>query len=729
MASVKQRLARVTAEIPVSVRLISVALPMALMVATMACSNVLPAAPSTASSSASHQSPHFLLSPTSASVSSGAKLQFTALIQNSSNTQVRWYTTAGTISANGLFSAPTVTSAVTVTVSVEEVRLPSSPERLLAFASTSVVVTPIDTLKISTHSLRSATSGVSYSEQLSGGGGTAPYSWSISSGALPQGMQLIASTGVITGSSGLTGTFPFTVTVQDASSNKAAQSLALVVSKTSNGPCVSGPPTYSCSTTSTANPGNISPIFTSTAPTPTTCSGMCQNSTAYDTTLNPAGTDCITRISDGTTFPNGMSMGNLTFSGGDNDIMGSVNETYLGVNTDQVYILHMNTSGNCIQVVNTGTPGIHVAGPFAFSKVLDTRFYYLANQTQLWQGDITSDSTFTSTKLVDIFAAGVCPGVAPFTTGSASIMGISQNDGRFGWSVGSGGQGSADWAFVWDQSLGCASVNLATGSYWKFCSGGGCGPSTPPSGTLASSGCYGSQGSIMHGIHDSQMSGDGNWMIFAMQVSGTSYAGWTRGACAGSTLSNQQAIWHVGTSGSQWAYSNPSLGVGGAQSGSHNSAGISNYVTPFYNGPNIRSFSDVTSFTQFAPPVVTTDVHCSWPHPLNDDSSPWVCASDLVTAEQGGVYTPAYLSNVVYSWFPNAGSSQPPALFSHTFSCGSNSQATCSGGADTNFGSQQSIGVATQKGNYFCWASTHLHHLGNDNLGNPRADGFCVHLQ
>lgn len=734
MPSLRLRLMHAIVETPASVRLLFVVPLLAFLVATTACNSMLTSAPST---SRQQSSAEIVLSPASASVTSGGKLQFSALIQNSSNTRVNWSSSAGTISPNGLFSAPIVTNSQTVTISAEEVSdlsidpntgSPSS-QSSAPVTTTNVVIMPTEKLKILTQDLPAVTSGDPYSEALSGYGGTTPYSWSISSGALPQGLELSASTGLISGSTVETGNFSFTVTVEDASSAKASQPFALLVSKTSNGPC--GPPAYSCSTISTAKAGNVSPIFSSRAPTPTSCSGDCQNSTAYDTTLNPKGTDCITRITDGTTFPGGLSMGNLTFSGGDNDIMGSVNETYLGVTTEQVYILHMNTSGNCIQVVNKGTPGIHVAGPFGFSKVIDTRFYYLVNQTQLWQGDITSDTTYKPTKLVDIFAAGVCPGVKPFNTDSASILGISLDDGRFGWSVGPGGQGSADWAFVWDRSQGCASVDLANGNYWNFCSGSGCGPSTPPSGTLASTGCYGSRGSLMHGIHDSQMSGDGNWMIFAMQVTGSSNLGWSRGVCAGSTLSNQQAIWHVGAGGSQWAYSNPSLGVGGAESGSHNSAGVANYMTPFYNGPNIRSFSDVTSFTQFAPPVITTDEHCSWPHPLNDDSYPWVCASDLVTAEQGGVYSPSYLSNVVYAWFPGATSpsSQSPALFSHTFSCGASPDATCTGGGDAAFGAQQSIGVVTQRGNYFCWVSTHLQSLGNDNLGNPRSDGFCVHLQ
>ena len=729
MSSLRLRLEHKIAEIASFGHLVFGVSFLAFLAATTACSNVLPTASPTPSASAQRPSAPILLSPAGASVSSGGKLQLTALIRNSGYTQVRWSASAGTISPEGLFYAPEVTSAETVVVKAETLE-GLAP---VSIATASVSVTPPDRLIISTQDLPPAVSGISYSKPLSSSGGNAPYTWSISSGALPAGMLLNASSGVVSGSTTHSGIFAFTVGLKDAASNQATQALTLTVSVgNSNGGCVPGPPNYLCSSNSTADPGHISPIFTSTAPTPTTCSGMCQNSTAYDTTLNPSGTDCITRISDGTTFPSGQSMGNLTFSGGDNDIMGSVNETYLGVNTGQVYILHMQPDANgCYKVLNTGQPGIHVAGPFGFSKVVDTRFYYLVSQTQLWQGEITSDSTFTSTKLVDIFAKGVCPGISPFVSTSASIMGISQDDGRFGWSVGPSTQGSADWAFVWDRNLGCASVNLASGDYWDFCSPGGCGPSTPPSGSLASTGCYGSQGSKMHGIHDSQMSGDGNWMIFAMQITGTSSVGWTKGVCAGSTLSNQQTVWQVGAAGSQWAYSNPSLGVGGAQSGSHNSAGVTHYVTPYFNGPNIRSFSDVTPSAPFAAPVIATDEHLSWPNPLGDDSYPWIGASDLVTAENGGVYSPTYMQNVIYSWFPNAANlhDQLPRLFSHTFSCGASPNATCKGGGDPAFGAQQSIGVATQKANYFCWTSTHLQSLGNDNLGNPRSDGFCVHLQ
>jgi hypothetical protein len=482
---------------------------------------------------------------------------------------------------------------------------------------------------------------------------------------------------------------------------------------------------------------------------------MCQNSVAYDTTLNPTGIDPISRITDGTVIPSGASMGNFTFSGGDNDIMGSVNETYLAWTSGQVYVQHMKVgSDGSYQVVNTGNPGIHVAGPFGFSKVTDTRFYYLVSETQLWKGDITSDSAFTATELYDVSGNGgftQCPGVNWGTFGtpnSASIMGISQNDQRFAWAVGTGGQGSAVWAFVWDQTLGCASVNFKTGNYWNFTTSGS--SSTPPNGTLSTTGdsCWGFDDASVHGIHDMQMSGYGTHIEITIQSAGQgTYP--TQGICAppnpGNTIVNQSITYNIGTATTEWMYGAVSVGVGGPNFGSHSSVGVTNIAAPFNNGPtnnegpNIRPVGNVASFSGFAasasPPtnvILSEDEHCSWPHPLNDDSYPWICASDLVTSVNGGSLAPNYMHNVIYAWFPSAilPLGLAPRLFSHTFSCGDTATTTCASGVgDNNFGSQQSIGYVTAKGNYFCWASTHLQSLGLDNSSHPRADGFCVKLQ
>lgn len=57
--------------------------------------------------------------------------------------------------------------------------------------------------------------GVSYTAQLTQTGGTAPYTWSIATGALPNGLSL-SSSGLISGTPTATGSFAFTVQVTDS---------------------------------------------------------------------------------------------------------------------------------------------------------------------------------------------------------------------------------------------------------------------------------------------------------------------------------------------------------------------------------------------------------------------------------------------------------------------------------------------------------------------------------
>ena len=62
------------------------------------------------------------------------------------------------------------------------------------------------------------TVGVAYSAPLTAGGGMPPYSWTVSSGALPNGLTLNSSTGVITGTPTTAAGSPFTfsITVKDS---------------------------------------------------------------------------------------------------------------------------------------------------------------------------------------------------------------------------------------------------------------------------------------------------------------------------------------------------------------------------------------------------------------------------------------------------------------------------------------------------------------------------------
>jgi ribosomal protein L24E len=70
-------------------------------------------------------------------------------------------------------------------------------------------------LSITTTSLGRADVGVPYTASLTGIGGTAPYTWSISAGSLPAGLTL-SSSGVITGTPTTVGNVAFTVHLVDA---------------------------------------------------------------------------------------------------------------------------------------------------------------------------------------------------------------------------------------------------------------------------------------------------------------------------------------------------------------------------------------------------------------------------------------------------------------------------------------------------------------------------------
>lgn len=88
-------------------------------------------------------------------------------------------------------------------------------------------------LTVTTTSLPDASLGAPYTATLAAFGGVFPYSWSISSGSLPTGLTLNASTGVISGIPTISGSFSFTVQVTDNNTpvkNTATRNLTINVS-------------------------------------------------------------------------------------------------------------------------------------------------------------------------------------------------------------------------------------------------------------------------------------------------------------------------------------------------------------------------------------------------------------------------------------------------------------------------------------------------------------------
>lgn len=105
------------------------------------------------------------------------------------------------------------TSSFTIKVTDSQTPTPAS-----ATANLSITITN-PPLQITTTTLPEGVINAAYSSTafLTATGGTAPYTWSISLGSLPNGLQLNSSTGQITGTPTQTGTAAFTAKVTDSS--------------------------------------------------------------------------------------------------------------------------------------------------------------------------------------------------------------------------------------------------------------------------------------------------------------------------------------------------------------------------------------------------------------------------------------------------------------------------------------------------------------------------------
>jgi hypothetical protein len=163
------------------------------------------------------------LAPLSVSLHSGDQQQFVATVTNASDDAVTWSANQGTITSLGLFTAPAVSSTITVGVTATSV----SDTKAQAVVNVTVTPLPSATLAVVTESIGNPTVSVAYSQALSASGGAAPYAWNAVSGSMPAGILLNGASGVISGTTGQTGQFSFNVQVADSSSPQQTASVQL----------------------------------------------------------------------------------------------------------------------------------------------------------------------------------------------------------------------------------------------------------------------------------------------------------------------------------------------------------------------------------------------------------------------------------------------------------------------------------------------------------------------
>ena len=167
-------------------------------------------------------SSQLVISPNGLNLVSGETQQFTATILNTSNPGVTWSASSGTISADGLFTAPTVATNTRVLVSAASVEDGSKT------ASATLMIEPSGTLRITTTALPTGAVGSPYESTLTASGGVPPYRWSVR-GSLPSGLMLHAANGTITGTPTITGSYSIPAIVTDTKASSASQSVNVVL--------------------------------------------------------------------------------------------------------------------------------------------------------------------------------------------------------------------------------------------------------------------------------------------------------------------------------------------------------------------------------------------------------------------------------------------------------------------------------------------------------------------
>jgi len=89
--------------------------------------------------------------------------------------------------------------------------------------------------------LAGGTTGTAYSETIDQTqGGVSPYTYAVTAGSLPTGTSLNTSTGVISGTPTVAGTYDFTITVTDTNGSTGSTNFEIVIAAPSSGATNSG---------------------------------------------------------------------------------------------------------------------------------------------------------------------------------------------------------------------------------------------------------------------------------------------------------------------------------------------------------------------------------------------------------------------------------------------------------------------------------------------------------
>jgi len=460
------------------------------------------------------------VTPTNATLSSWASQQFTAWVSGSNQKDVKWSASRGSISTSGLFTAPAVSSTITVTVSATS--MADGHPTGSALITVTAAGTQASKPTIQTKSLPLAVEGSDYNTTLSASGGQLPYRWSVVSGSLPAGIGFNGSDGTLRGTSKTTGRFPFTTKITDNIGNTAQQSLDLVVSAAD----ACGPPTYQCSRTDTA-------LIIPTAPpqlgrNPSYYGG---HSGAGMVATDPAYGNRILRVTDGNTNPTRPGMSFATPSSADKNIT-SYDESLFFVsdegNNPCLYQFDQSAFSTTLRGCyhNIGVSSVEFGytsiNNYAFFNYAGHKLYRFVINPADWT--ISADPTFNNGQgYFDPDGPQCLNGQISANHWYVHGTGLSSDDSTLIASFGPT-QDKDPYIVVWNAAKGCQWMNVQT---WQVSQGWNTGLSNPVNIDWAS----GVPPLKPGGVHNVKVDRSGQYGV--LTVNGTSL--------------NRKVFWNIGT--------------------------------------------------------------------------------------------------------------------------------------------------------------------------------------
>src|SRR5437016_3759085 len=202
--------------------------------------------------SAAAVAPSITMQPLSQTVTAGQPASFSVTAAGTAPLSYQWNKNGAAIS--GATSSTYATAATTSSDNGAQftVDVSNTAGSVTSAGATLTVNAASSPLQVTITQLPGGAMASSYNAALSASGGSSPYTWSLLSGALPNGLSVNVG-GTISGTPILTGSFSFTVQVQDAKGATASSSSLTIT--ISNGSLASDCTLYASPSGSSSNSG------------------------------------------------------------------------------------------------------------------------------------------------------------------------------------------------------------------------------------------------------------------------------------------------------------------------------------------------------------------------------------------------------------------------------------------------------------------------------------------